>query len=259
MPDPFIDPYMIDSSARPRGARSSFDDVPMPDYVGSSSASSRAISNMTGISYEHSKQPSVTAPINEEQYHQLVEAMSPPKTVVTGTEAPANTPSTAAPMVTKLSAAAEARSASYSRGGSRTSLLKEISQPVSRNISGSSARSTLTTEATIETTASKPRASSIGNVKGKKEGTGQENKENEGSAETPIRETLTPSKVVRASGSVDTNRSRRNRSGSHVSKEEILVITPTKNPATDDHIPRGSLEDFFDSRIQLVSEVTEIN
>lgn len=254
MPDPFIDPYVIDPAVHSRGARSSLDDVPMPDY-GSSSASSRAISSMTGISYEHSKQPSITAPINEEQYHQVVEAMSAPKAVVTGTEAPVNIQSTAVPMGSKLSAAAEARSASYTRRGSRSSLLKELSQPVSRNVSGSSAKSTLTTEPTIEMTASKSRVSPGGNTKGKKEETGQENKENEGSTETPIREILTPSKLIHTGGSTKS----RNRSGSHVSKEEILIITPTKNRATGDLIPRGSLEDFFDSRIQLVGDVAEID
>lgn len=256
MPDPFIDPYVIDPAVHTRGARSSLDDVPMPDYAGSSSASSRAISNMTGISYEHSKQPSITAPINEEQYHQVVEAMSAPRPVVTGTEVSVNTQSSAVPMGSKLSAAAEARSASYTRRGSRSSLLKELSQPVSRNVSGSSAKSTLTTEATIEMAANKSRVSPRGNAKGKKEEAGQENKENESSAETPIRETLTPSKLIHTPGST---RSRRNRSGSHVSKEEILVITPTKNRAAGDHIPRGSLEDFFDSRIQLVGDVAEID
>ncbi|RJE19698.1 hypothetical protein PHISCL_07973 [Aspergillus sclerotialis] len=266
MPDPFIEPYMLEPSVRPtRGARSSLEDVPMPDY--SSSASSRAISSMTGISYEHSKQPSITAPMNEEQYHQIFDAMSPPKTIVTGTEAPVNTPSTTVPIGSRPSAAAEARAASYTKSGSRTSLLKEISQPVSRDVSGSSARSTsLTTEAAIETAANKHHPSPSGHVKGKKEGAGQVNKENEGSIDTPIRESLTPSKIAPTSGSIDTpNQSRRNRSGSHVSKEEILVITPTKNlaaVATGDHIPSGSLEDFFDSRIQLgalAGDVAEID
>lgn len=266
MPDPFIDPYMLEPSVRPpRAARSSLEDVPMPDY--SSSASSRAISSMTGVSYEHSKQPSITAPMNEEQYHQMFDVMGPPKTIVTGTEAPVNTPSTTVPTSTRPSAAAEARSASYTKSGSRTSLLKEISQPVSRDVSGSSARSTsLTTEAAIEPAANKHHPSLSGHIKGKKEGAGQVNKENEGSIDTPIRDSLTPSKIAPTSGSIDTpNQSRRNRSGSHVSKEEILVITPTKDLAvveTGDRIPSGSLEDFFDSRIQvgaLAGDVAEID
>lgn len=265
MNDPFIDPYMLEPTVRPpRGARSSLEDVPMPDY--SSSSSSRAISSMTGISYEHSKQPSITAPMNEEQYHQVIEVMSPPKTIVTGTEAPVNTPSTTVPIGSKPSAAAEARSASYGKSGSRTSLLKEISQPVSRDVSGSSARSTMPPEGAIETAANKNHPSPSGHVKGKKEGAAQVNKENEGSVDTPIRESLTPSKIARTSGSIDTpNQSRRNRSGSHVSKEEVVAITPTKNlavVATADRIPSGSLEDFFDSRIQLgalVGEVAEID
>lgn len=264
MADPFIDPYVLDASMRPRGARSSIEDVPMPDY-GSSSTSSRAFSSMTGISYEHSKQPSLGGPIDEAQYNQLTEALAA-RAQVPGTHAPVNTPSAAAlPSARRLSAAAEARSVSYSRGGSRNSVLKEISQQGSRNVSESSARSNLATDTTIEAASRKLQVSpgNTGSVRSRKEGsTGQENKENEGSADTPLREIRTPSKV-RASGSVD-NESKRTQSGSHMSKEEHVGITPTKNlqpAAADDPVLQGSLEDFFDARIQLggAVEVSEID
>lgn len=134
--DPFVDPFK-DYNQR-RRARSTLEDVPMPDYVGSSSASSRAISNMTGISYEAQRTPSVSAPIDDEQYNQLIEAFSPSKKPSSGTHPPTNTPASVPPIVSKPSAAAEARTASYSRGSSRPKVLKEISQPGTRDPSGSS-------------------------------------------------------------------------------------------------------------------------
>lgn len=265
MSDPFIDPYVLDNfSARARGARSSTDDVPMPDYAGSSSASSRALSNMTGISYEHSKQPSLAGPIDEALYNQLMETVTAPKMQGPGTQAPVNTPSATAPMGRRLSAAAEARSASYSGGPSRSSILREISQRGSRNISESSTRSNLAAD-TIEAASRKLQVSPsgvAGHVKGKKEGS--ENKENEGSVDTPLREIRTPSKVVHTSESVDSD-SRRNRSGSHVPKEEPAITTPTRGlepAAADDPILQGSLEHFFDSRIHLggaVGEASELD
>lgn len=137
--DPFIDPFK--DYHQHRRARSTLDDVPMPDYIGSGSTSSRAISNMTGISYEAQKAPSVTAPIDDEQYNQLIEAFSPSKKPSSGTYPPTNTPSSVPPIVPKPSAAAEARTASYSRGSGRPKVLKEISQPGTRDPSGSSVRS----------------------------------------------------------------------------------------------------------------------
>lgn len=264
--DPFIDPYVLDnSSARARGARSSTEDVPMPDYAGSSSASSRAFSSMTGVSYEHSKQPSLGGPIDEVRYNQLVETVTAPKSQGPGTQAPVNTPSGAAPLGRRLSAAAEARTASYSGGGSRSSILREISQRGSRNISETSTKSSLAAD-TIEAVSRKLQVSPsgvAGQVRGKKEGS--ENKENEGSVDTPLTEIRTPSKLVHTSGSVDSG-SRKNRSGSHVSKEEPLPLltTPTRGlqPAADDSILQGSLEDFFDSRIHLggvICEASEID
>lgn len=73
-----------------RGARLSRDDVPMLDY---SSSSSRAISSVTGMSFEHSKQPSIPPTLDDEQYNLLLEALTPTKAPVIGTRAPSNTPS----------------------------------------------------------------------------------------------------------------------------------------------------------------------
>lgn len=65
-----------------RGARSSREDIPMPDY--SSSASSRAISGGTGISYDQIH-------VDDDQYNLLIQALTPTKSG--GVRAPSNTPS----------------------------------------------------------------------------------------------------------------------------------------------------------------------
>jgi hypothetical protein len=169
LPDPFTEPFM-GGHGPSRRQRSTLDDVPMPDYVGSSSTSSRAISNMTGISYEHSKQPSITAPTDDEQYNELIEALSPVKPPPTGTFAPTNTPSSIPTTVSRPSAAAKARTASYSQSGCRPSGLKEVSQPGTRDVSGSSANSGPATKSIVETiTTRRVHISPVGNIKGKKE------------------------------------------------------------------------------------------
>ncbi|PGH16950.1 hypothetical protein AJ80_05018 [Polytolypa hystricis UAMH7299] len=127
IPDPFVEPYKEVGPTRRQ--RSTLEDVPMPDYVGSSSDSSRAISSMTGISFGHSKQPSIIAPCDDEQYNQLIEALSPKK-YTSGTYAPTNTPASAAPSVPKPSAAAEARAISRPRNPSRPGVLKGIPHQV---------------------------------------------------------------------------------------------------------------------------------
>lgn len=143
--EPAIDAFVDDTAWRQRGARSSREDVPMPDYASTGSTSSRAISSMTGMSYEHSKQPSINSCLDDEQYNELIQALTPTKAPAVGTRAPSNTPSTAATMsASKPSAAAEARSASYNTRSRRASALKEVSQPSTRDVSGSSEPKNLT-------------------------------------------------------------------------------------------------------------------
>lgn len=86
--EPCIEPgFVNDAVWRHRGARSSREDIPMPDYS-SSSASSRAISGNSGnsgASYE------AAVNLEDEQYNILVHALTPTKP--TGVRAPSNTPS----------------------------------------------------------------------------------------------------------------------------------------------------------------------
>ncbi|KAL4784508.1 hypothetical protein BJX76DRAFT_347750 [Aspergillus varians] len=269
--DPFIDPYVLDPAARHRGARPSWEDISMPDYV-SSSASSRAISSMTGISYEHSKHPSLVAPIDEEAYNQLIQALSPPEPLSYSAQAQTGTSTTAAvPMGTKLSAAAEARSASYGKSGSRRasiSILKDISYPGTRDVSGSSARSnTVPPDAAAVT---KLHPSPSGPVKSRKEGMSQENKENE--AETTCRESekvhQTPSKLnVRTSGGMETpTEGKRRRSvGSsredclNISRKEPVLLSPTQDLSrVEDDVHQTELDRFLDSQPALMSATAEV-
>jgi uncharacterized protein YlxP (DUF503 family) len=92
---------------------------------------------MTGISYEHSKQPSIIAAMDDEQYSELIQSLTPTKLPTVGTRAPSNTPS-ATVSAGKPSAAAKARSEGYGRLTRRTSALCEISQPSTRDVSDSS-------------------------------------------------------------------------------------------------------------------------
>ncbi|OJD22561.1 hypothetical protein ACJ73_06091 [Blastomyces percursus] len=172
--DPFIDYFREPGLSR--RSRSTLDDVSMPDYTTSSSNSSRVISNMTGISFgQHSKEPSVIAPIDDEQYNQLIEALSPGK-LNSGTHAPTNTPSSAHPMAPKQCAATESRvPRSHSKHTSRPGALKELSQPGLRAVSGSSPRSGSekglgSENAPLPTNLLSPNPK----VKGRKEGTGSE-------------------------------------------------------------------------------------
>lgn len=273
--DPFIDPYVLDSAARQRGARQSLEDISMPDY--SSSAGSRAISNMTGISYEHSKHPSLVAPMDEEAYSQLIQALSPPKPLAYSTQAPASTAATSAmPMGAKLSAAAEARSASYGKGGSRrpsVSVLKDVSYPSTRNASGSSVKSgTAPPDGNTERGTAKLHPSPSGPIKSRKEGLSIENKENE--AEARRRESdqthQTPTKPqLRTSGSIDTpTEGKRRRSvGSdclNINMKEPVLFSPTQGPSkTKDDLQQSELDSLLDSRPKrmnaAVSEAGEIN
>ena len=277
--DGFVDPYMIER--RMHGTtRSSGEDVSMPDYTGSSSASSRAMSSMTGVSYEHSRQPSVVPPSEDEHYSQYIETMSPLK--AQSSAIPATSPASLKP-----SAAAEARPTSYPRSANRTPapapvVLKEPLQRRMSEVSGPSTKSNVPPESTVEpATARKMHPSpSPSVVKSKKETTDVENKENEADAETPRKDVekgvSSPAKlaVVRSTGSMSVPRStRRSRSSSSIlgdiaqelanasSKDEISLGLPVDTPApvlaVDDHIQQSGFEEFLDSGLRA-GEATSI-
>ncbi|GIK04106.1 hypothetical protein Aspvir_008181 [Aspergillus viridinutans] len=270
--DPFIDPHILDPAARHRGARPSWEDVYMPDYI-SSSSSSRAISNMTGISYEHSKQPSIVAPIDEETYSQLFEGVSPPKPLACNSQAPKNTPSSLPPVAPKLSATAEERSSSCVKTARRPSILKELSQPGSRSVSGSSVKSNLPAEGLLEATATcKLHVSPTTQIRSRKEGNTSDNKENEASSEIIRRDNdkvdRTPTKLtVRTSGNFETpieSRRRRSTTGSArggvslIAEKETLLLSPSKNlTVVEDHDQNAGFDDFLDAKLQIIDTAAD--
>ncbi|KAJ5893023.1 hypothetical protein N7504_009714 [Penicillium tannophilum] len=162
-----IEPLITDDVWNHRGARSSREDVPMPDY--SSIGSSRAMSSVAGMSYEHSKQASMSTPIDDDQINELIQALTPTKVPpTTGTRAPSNTPSTL------LAAAKPSAVVEVSHGNTRTPALRELSQPSTRDISGSSNISLAVEKIT---TPSKLADGPSGNINGKKERTKENSKE----------------------------------------------------------------------------------
>ncbi|RHZ53368.1 uncharacterized protein CDV56_103294 [Aspergillus thermomutatus] len=272
MADPFIDPHILDPAARHRGARPSWEDVSMPDYI-SSSSSSRAISSMTGMSYEHSKQPSIVAPIDEETYAQLFEGVSPPKPLACSSQAPKNTSSALPPVAPKLSAAAEERSSSCVKTARRPSILKELSHPGTRSVSGSSVKSNPPAEGLLEATAPcKLHVSPTTQIRSRKEGTSSDNKENEATSETPCRDNdkvdRTPTKLtVRTSGNFETpSETRRRRSTtssarggvSLIAEKETALLSPSKNfTVVEDRDQHAGFDDFLDAKLQIIDTAAD--
>lgn len=135
--DPFVDSFRANAPSQTRrSGRSTREDVPMPDYVsqGSSSLKSRAVSNMTGVSYEPTDDCRRSAD-DENAMNELVEALSPFRKSDGGTLAPANTPSSVPPTAPGTSAAAEARSASYPHSTNRVVSLEVYPHSESRKMS----------------------------------------------------------------------------------------------------------------------------
>ena len=132
---PITDPFSehISVPMPTRHQRSTLTDVSMPDYFTSTSSSSRVISSTTKSSLGGNKEPSAPAPLNDEQYNQLIEALSPKK-LGSGTCAPANTPvkkqSTNIESATKKSRVTPSPAIKSGR-----SPLKELSQPATQESS----------------------------------------------------------------------------------------------------------------------------
>jgi hypothetical protein len=140
----------------------------MPDY---SSSSSRAISSMTGMSYELSKQSSMSAPMDDEHYNMLLEALTPTKPPIIHPPS-----SAAAAMATLMPTAIDTpetirKASNQTPGPARTLGFRERSQASSRDVSDS-----------VSIPAEKGSPTKIGaspsaNVKSRKEG--DKEKENE--------------------------------------------------------------------------------
>lgn len=175
MADPFLDNFQ-GPGYRSFAGRSGSEDLSMPDYSHSiTPASSR---NISGNNTMHRKPPSITEPIGDDQYDMLINAISPRKDGTSGTFAPANTrrsSTVSTPnIVTRPSAAAEARAASYAQGHSRTVSIREQGPSANRETSDISMKSRYS-EGAVESediTDVKIHRKPAGSVKGKKEGRG---------------------------------------------------------------------------------------
>lgn len=212
--DPFVEPSRY--FGPPRRSRSTLDDVSMPDYIGSSSNSSRAISNMTGLSFGRNKETTKAAPMNDEQYNQLIDAFSPNKFGEGGTCAPVNTPTSAV-----ISKPSSLQATLVINTASNSGALKELSQPGSRARSGSSVRSRNSLNEAPQPSGSLLSPSS--NVVGRKEGLVIcEDKENsrDGESTSPI---LSPSRKNSSSSFKDGSRVTSNALASGESKRKRSV------------------------------------
>lgn len=158
--DPFVDPPM---AHRINPTQRSLDDISMPD-AGPMSVSSRAMSSINGMSYEHSQQASLSASRDSDNYH-FIELTSPAKAQQASSAAQNSVPSM--PPVSRPSAAAQARSESYSKA---TSKVPHTESKDPRQVSGSSVRSSQGGSVVETITTRRLLVSPKDQIKGRKEG-----------------------------------------------------------------------------------------
>ena len=138
--NPFSDSYTLSDLEPHHSARNSGDDISMPDYQ-SSSSSSRAISSMTGISYEHIKQSSMNEITKDNRYDQIFRSFDPPKEPTSRAQTPAEALSSL-PVSFKEPEARPVTSSNAATRRSISSILKDMSQTgAASDFSGSHARS----------------------------------------------------------------------------------------------------------------------
>ena len=284
--DPFLpQQYMYERSLR-GGSKS---DISMPDYVGSRSASGHAASSATGPSYTHSKQSSVIGPADEEHYHPFADATKPSKTAQAArhqhqhhhhqTASNIGVPSTSRlgldPGTTDNRMTRDTRSGSRS---SIPSIVTEGPQPEPRDVSGSSAKSSIPADGGAglgPVVMSRMRVSPGGNSnkRGKNElAVDVENKENETSPESADEDgdgvdNAKAKNIARMGGNMDpplrTSRQRTRSSGSilgdlveeftNAPGNEVPLVSPktprrAASPAVEDQIHQDAgFEEFLDN------------
>ncbi|CRG91532.1 putative RNA-binding protein C23E6,01c [Talaromyces islandicus] len=158
--DPFVDPPM---AHRINQMQRSLDDISMPD-AGPMSVSSRAMSSINGMSYDHSQQASLAASRDDDHYN-VIELTSPAKAQQASSALQNSVPSI--PPVSRPSAAAQARSESYSKA---TSKVPHAESKDPRQVSGSSVRSGQGGSVVETITTRRLLVSPKDQVKGRKEG-----------------------------------------------------------------------------------------
>jgi hypothetical protein len=173
--DPFVDPPM---AHRVNQTQRSLDDISMPD-AGPMSVSSRAMSSVNGMSYDHSQQASLAASRDDDNY-QFIELTSPSKAHQASSAAQNSIPSM--PPVSRPSAAAQARSESYSKA---TSKVPHVESKDPRQVSGSSVRSSQGGSVVETITTRRLLVSPKDQVKGRKEGKALAQKSSQVGSEPP--------------------------------------------------------------------------
>ncbi|EED12629.1 conserved hypothetical protein [Talaromyces stipitatus ATCC 10500] len=231
--DPFIEPGL---AHRLRQTQRSIDDISMPD-AGPISVSSRAMSSIAGMSFEHSHQASLAASRDDDSYSlSYCDSMNPAK-IHTTASSTQQTAVPSMPPVSRPSAARQARSESYSKNASRA--VSQVDPKDVRQISGSSVRSGQTDNVIETVTTRKVIVSPKSHVKGKKESKGPSRKsahaESEPASEQSSREVSKsgashPHVTVRTTESVvqvssETKRKRQSRLPDEVSQTSE---SPTK-------------------------------
>jgi hypothetical protein len=170
--DPFLEPGL---AHRLRQAQRSIDDISMPD-AGPISVSSRAMSSIAGMSFEHSHHPSIAAYRDDDSFSVGYYDSGHPSKLHTTASSTQHTAIPSMPPVSRPSAAAQARSESYSKNPSRA--VSQVDPKDFRQVSGSSARSGQTDNVVETVTTRKivvsPKAQ-VKAVKGKKESRGSSN------------------------------------------------------------------------------------
>ncbi|KAE8548509.1 hypothetical protein EYB25_008887 [Talaromyces marneffei] len=168
--DPFIEPGL---AHRLRQSQHSIDDISMPD-AGPISVSSRAMSSIAGMSFEHSYQPSIAASRDDDPFSVGYCDSRNPAKIHTTASSTQHTAIPSMPPISRPSAAAQARHESYSKNTSRA--VSQADPKDFRQISGSSARSGQTDNVVETVTTRKVVVSPKAQVKGKKESKGSSRK-----------------------------------------------------------------------------------
>ncbi|KAM5475765.1 hypothetical protein McanCB56680_008028 [Microsporum canis] len=216
--DPFVDPSKNAWPPWPiRRRHSTLDDISMPDYIASSSSSSRVISNTAGLNFSRNKEPVQIALMDDEQYNQLIEAMSPRK-VAGGTSPPTNTPVTAPTAVTVPSETQDVPSVAASTKN-RHSALRELSRPGDgvRARSGSSLRSRNSLNEAPQQLQTALLSPSL-NIRGRKEGSlsvYEDDKENSSGDASPAHSSRKASLTIEAAVTSAESKRKRSVSSTH--------------------------------------------
>ncbi|OAL70931.1 hypothetical protein A7D00_4593 [Trichophyton violaceum] len=261
--DPFVDPSKNPWPPWPIKRRhSTLDDISMPDYIASSSSSSRVISNTAGLNFSRNREPAQIAPMDDEQYNQLTKAMSPSK-ATGGTSPPMNTPVAGKAATKAPSAVKDAPGATVNK--SQPSALRELSQPGEdrRVRSGSSLRSRNSLNGM-------PPQSQTGllspspNIRGRKEGSlsvYEDDKENSSGDASPAHSSRKASLTIEAAVTSAESKRKRSISSTH-SRGVVEAVSPSSSKKISrrkrDEQLQAEFDDFLSAAAKTDALLSEV-